>query len=69
MISSVAPTPVMPNTAMAVARPAAGSVGLRPESMSVNEKYCGLASSTSAAQIVSTVKSATLKTEKRSMRS
>ena len=64
MTSSAAPTPVMPNTATAVARPCAGRLGRRPATASAHEKCCGIRMSTTAASTVMSVKRPTLTTAK-----
>ena len=68
MTSSVAPTPVIPNTAIAVTRPAGGSVKLRPAARSLVDTAPGRRSSTAAANTVSIVKSPTFTIANRSMR-
>ena len=69
MNSSEAPTPVMPKTATAVARPLGGSCGRRPRATSDHEKYALMRDSTTAASTVISVKSATFTMASRSSRS
>jgi hypothetical protein len=58
----------MPNTAMAVAKPAGGRVSARPDARSCAVTAPGRCSSTAAAHTVSSVKSPTLTIAKRSIR-
>ena len=69
MHSSVAPTPVMPKTATAIPRPAAGSWNCRPSATALQAKKRGMRMRTSAASAVSSVKSATFTIAIRSTRS
>ena len=68
MTSSVAPTPVMPKTAMAVASPPVGKCRAMPSARSSAETAPGVHRSTAAAHTVRMVKKLTLITASFSMR-
>ena len=69
MTSSVAPTPVIPNTAIAVTRPAGGSLKLQARRRDpATDTAPGGRSSTAAANTVSSVKSPTFTIANRSIR-
>ncbi len=68
MNSSAAPTPVMPNTAIAMPMPEGGSSNRRPPATASHEKKRGIRISTTAASAVMTVNRPTLTIAIRSTR-